>query len=164
LPNVPQALWFFGASTQSYLTVDDEQDANGLLAATIAGRRLPTALLALGAPLVLGLAWPATARLLRRAVRVFLKQTAVALPVDASAWHRYEIVWEPDSARFLIDGRVCHETVVLPAPPLALVIWIDNQMMAWPPDGKLRMGTLANPRMWLDLDALSIQGEALVAL
>jgi hypothetical protein len=159
---VPQALWFFRASAQSYLTVDDTQDANGLLAATIAGVQLPFPLVALGSPLLIGLAWPAAARLLRRAARLFLKQSAVALLVDPSVWHRYEIVWEPGSVRFLIDGRLCHETVVVPAPPLALVIWIDNQMMALPPDGKLRMGTLENPRVWLDIDAVSIQGEALV--
>jgi hypothetical protein len=37
-----------------------------------------------------------------------------------------------------------------------LVIWVDNQYVALPPDGRLGFGTLANPPTWVEIAHLKV--------
>ncbi len=151
LPTLPNAAWFFHASPPNYLALRDDHPAVGLLAATFLAPRLPGALLVLGAPaLALGF-WSPTARLLRRLARLLVREDAAAVSADPTLWHDYSVRWEPDAVSFSVDGVEFFCTSVAPCGPLGLVIWIDNQYMAFPPKGPMALGTLANPAATLTL-------------
>ncbi len=158
LPALPNAAWYFFASQHNFLSFRDDLPANGFLAATFRSPRLPGALLALGAPgLALLLARP-TARLLRRMVRAFVRESSAHVAVDVTTWNAYRLEWRADGARFFVNDALIHQTRVSPREPLGLVVWLDNQFAAFPPDGRLRMGTLPNPApAWMDVEGLEIK-------
>lgn len=156
LPALPQAVWFFYASPPNHLALHDTHPAQGLLAATFASRRIPTLMLAAGLPALPLLAWPPTARLLRRAARHFIAEDATRLDIDPTQWHSYRLEWRADGVNFAVDDKLCFATTVTPCDPLGLVLWIDNQYAAFPPDGRLRFGTLLNEAVWLELADVAI--------
>ena len=157
-PALPNAAWFFFASPANYLSFRSDLPAQGFLAATFQSCAVPPALLALAAP-GLGLAaFPAGAQLVRRALRRLVKQSAALVPADVTAWHSYTLDWQPDGVSFTVDGQRFHTTEIAPSGSLGLVIWIDNQYAALPPNGRLRFGTLANPQpAWLELKGLKVE-------
>jgi hypothetical protein len=164
LPALPDAVWFFFASKENYLPLNDDLPASGALAACFRSRRVPALLLALGVPL-LPLLWVRPARrLLRAAGRRFIRQDASYLdpdPADSglwrTGWREYSLTWKPGEAIFVVDGRVVLHSTVAPAGPLGLVIWIDNQYAAIPPAGGLHFGTLPNPEpAWIEIADLAI--------
>ena len=76
-------------------------------------------------------------------------------------WHSYGLAWESDRVRFSLDGQVLLETPIVPVGRLGLVIWVDNQYLALPPDGRFRSGTLENPDpVWIEGEQLSIGGNS----
>jgi hypothetical protein len=155
LPALPNAAWFFYASLPNHLALSDAHPAQGFLAATFRAPLVPTAVLALGGPGAVLLAWPAAARLLRRLFARVVREDGVGLDVDVTRWHLFRLEWLEQAARFWVDGRLVFETPVAPRGKLGLVIWIDNQYAAFPPDGRLRSGALANPQeAWLDIQFL----------
>lgn len=156
LPALPNAAWFFYASPPNYLALRDTHPAQGLLAATFASPRIPTLALTLGTPLLPLLAWPPTARWLRRLTRAFVQEDAAALTVDPTAWHTYALTWQADTVRFAVDDAEVWTTPVAPRGPLGLVLWLDNQYAAFPPEGRLHFGTLPNPPAWLELAEIAI--------
>ncbi len=162
LPDLPQAAWFFFASPPNYLSLRDDLPARGFLAAAFRSARLPTALLAAGAPglallLLPGLGPPA-GRLLRRLLRRFVRQEAALAPVDPTAWHSYALEWQSSGLRLLVDGQPALQTSLAPAGGLGLVVWIDNQYAAFAADGRLRSGSLANPQpAWLKIRGLALE-------
>lgn len=151
LPALPQAAWFFYASPPNHLALHDTHPAQGLLAATFASRRLPALALAAALPALPLLAWSLTARLLRRAARRFVAEDAVRLDLNPTQWHSYRLDWCVDVVNFFVDNELRCTTPVAPHGPLGLVLWIDNQYAAFPPNGQVRFGTLPNPSMWLEL-------------
>jgi hypothetical protein len=157
LPALPNAAWFFYASPPNYLALRDSHPAAGFVAGLFSAPRLHPLLLAPAVPFLPLLAWNAAARLLRRAARRLVQEDAAALDVDVTAWHVYRLELSPDRAAFLIDGSLAFESTITPRPPLGLVIWIDNQYAAFPPDGRLRFGSLASStEAWLEVDCLSV--------
>lgn len=156
VPALPQAAWFFYASPPNHLALHDTHPAQGLLAATFASRRLPALALAAALPALPLLAWPLSARLLRRAMRWFVAEDAAQLPLDPTQWHTYCLEWRVDAVNFFVDGESCFTTTVAPCGPLGLVVWIDNQYAAFPPDGRLRFGTLSNESAWLELADIAL--------
>lgn len=161
LPALPNAAWFFFAAPPNYLSLRDDLPAQGGLAATFRSPRWPAALLALGAPALPLLALPSTTRLLRRLGRRYVQQDALQLQLDPTAWHMYGVTWREGNVEFLLDGRMVLQTAISPLGPLGLVIWVDNQYAALPPDGRLRFGTLPNPEAaWIELADLAL-GEPL---
>jgi hypothetical protein len=43
---------------------------------------------------------------------------------------------------------------------LGFVLWVDNQYAAFPPDGRIRFGSLENPEpAWIEVRNLSINGQ-----
>ena len=156
-PALPDAAWFFYASSSNYLALHDTHPAQGFLAATFASRRIPPLLLASSIPALPLLAWSVTARLLRRLARHFVIEDATRLTVDPIQWHRYRLEWNTNTVHFAVDGETCFTTAVAPRVPLGLVLWIDNQFAAFPPDGRLRFGTLLNDPAWLELEDIIIQ-------
>jgi hypothetical protein len=152
LPVLPEAAWFFFASAPNSLSFRDDLPARGALAATFRSARWPPALLALGLPAMVFLAVPATARLLRRLARRFVHQDAASLRLDPTEWHAYRMEWRDGSVHFHVDDQLVLETEVAPASPLGLVIWIDNQYAAFPPDGRLRSGALlSQEETWIEV-------------
>ena len=156
LPAMPNAAWFFFASPPNHLAFSGDHPAQGFLAATFAAPRPPFLLPALGAPVVPLLAWPTAARFLRKLIGRVMTEDAAALDVDVTAWHTYRLTWREDQVQFRIDEETRFATDVAPRGPLGLVLWIDNQYMAFPPDGRLRFGSLANPRARLILDSVRV--------
>jgi hypothetical protein len=145
LPALPNAAWFFHASAPNHLAFHDTHPAQGFLAATFSSPPLPSPLLGLGLPLAPLLAVPAAARLLRRMLGLLINEDALRLEHDVTGWHSYRLEWQRQSCRFLVDGRTVLNTHVAPRGPLGLVLWIDNQYAAFPPEGRLRSGQLENP-------------------
>lgn len=158
LPVLPNAAWFFYALPPNYLTLRDDTPGHGFLAQVFRSPKIPPTLLApagLGAPL---LALPRAARLLRRAARRVIAEDAARVHVDVTEWHVYEISWHADEVRFSVDGTNCLVTRISPRGPLGLVFWIDNQFMAFPPDGRLRFGRLPVARdAVLELSEISVE-------
>ena len=159
VPALPNTAWFFYAGPGNYLAFRDSHPAQGFLAATFAAPRIPGLLLTPGALALPLLALRPTARLLRRAVGALVAESAAVVPVDPTLWHTYRLEWRVDRVRFSVDEREIFTTAVSPRAPLGLVIWIDNQYAAFPPNGRLGMGTSANPEAaWLELDGLEVEG------
>lgn len=160
LPALPNAAWFFFASEPNYLSLRDDLPAQGALAATFRSPRLPGLLLAaggLGLPL---LAVPPAVRLLRKAARRIVQQSAVQMQHKVTDWHRYTLQWESDRVVHAVDGETVAATTCAPLGPLGLVIWIDNQYAALPPSSRPRMGTLPNTDpAWIEIEALSMSRD-----
>lgn len=157
LPALPNAAWFFYAGPPNYLAFRDTHPAQGLLAATFAAPDLPLWLMAPGALLTPLLLLRPAARLLRRLARLLIREDAVLVPGDATAWRSYRLDWQPHRVTAWLDGAQIFSTPAAPRGPLGLVIWIDNQFAAFPPSGKLQMGTSQNPEAWLEIENIDIK-------
>ena len=157
LPALPNAVWFFFASPENYLSLRDDLPANGALAATFRAPNLPSLLLApsaLAAPLLF---FHPTARFLRRIAARIVQQDTAALDLDPTEWHEYEFDWLADHVIFRVDGQVVLETPNAPRGPLGLVIWVDNQFAAWRPDGGVKWGLLEGEEEgWVEVDRISV--------
>jgi len=153
LPALPNAAWFFFASPHNYLSLRDDLPASGSLAATFQSTLLPAPVMALSALLLPMLALPVTARLFRRAGRRKVRQDAASFSARLTDWHSYHMEVESGEVRFGLDGRTLYATPLAPIGPLGLVVWIDNQYAALPPQGKLSYGTLSNPEpAWIEIE------------
>ena len=158
LPALPNAAWFFMASPPNYLSFRDDIPAQGALAATFRSRPLHPLLLALAGPALPLMAWPPTARILRRAARAFIQQDATELELDVTDWHSYSLDWSDEQVRFEVDGQLAFETAIHAIQPLGFVLWVDNQFAALPPDGKLGFGSLENTEAaWIEVRDLKIE-------
>ncbi len=152
LPVLPNAAWFFFASTPNYLSLRDDLPAQGGLVATFRAPRWPAALLALGAPALPLFLFRSGARLLRRLGRRVVHQSAAAISSDPTLWHQYEIEWKAEQVVCRVDGVELLATQTAPLSPLGFVMWVDNQYAGLPPDGKAAFGTLANPQpAWIEV-------------
>ncbi len=158
LPTLPNAAWFFFASPPNHLSFRDDLPGNGALAATFRGGAFAGLAMVPGLVLAPLLALPPTARLLRRGLsRLILQDSAALAQPEAEAWHEYEIYWSNEHVSFSVDGERVLETQTVPAGPLGLVLWIDNQFAAFTPAGKIGYGMLASPEpVWIELDRLSV--------
>ncbi len=161
LPALPNCAWFFHASPPNYLSLRDDLPADGFLAATFASPCIPSLLLApalAAAPL---LAWRVSSRWIRRQARRLVRQDAALVKCDPTGWHHYTLTCLPERVCFEVDDELCFETTFTPRGRLGLVIWIDNQYAAYPPDGGLRFGTLDAPQAaWLEVSDLEITPTA----
>ena len=156
LPCLPNCAWFFHASPPNHLSLDEGVPGSGFFAGTFHSPRLPSifSLPALfGLPL---LAIRPLARRVRRLAAKWVRQSGASVRVDVTGWHTYEIRWLSERCEFLVDETLLLQTDIVPAGPLGLVIWIDNQYAAWGPDGRLRYGLLAGGESWLELRELEI--------
>jgi len=152
LPALPNAVWFFHASPQNYLSFQDDKPARGFLAQTF---RSPSF-----HPLLIpaGLALPFSRKLTRQMLGKVIEEDGIALSVDVTQWHGYRFEWSPKRVSFYVDtlkgagdARV-FESPVSPRPPLGVVIWIDNQYAAFHPNGKMEWGVLEGKEEWLEVE------------
>ncbi len=69
----------------------------------------------------------------------------------------YEIEWQANSVRFVVDGASTLITDRAPPGPLGFVLWVDNQWLVFTPDGALGAGVaeLGNAQ-WLDIAELKL--------
>jgi hypothetical protein len=157
LPALPNSAWFFFAAPPNHLALRDHP-GDGMLAAAFSSPRIPSPVLGLGLPMLPFLFWRPTARLLLRAARVLVRDSAVRLEADWTAWHAFELDCQPTSTRFFLDGMPVFETTVVPSGPQGLVIWIDNQFAAIHSDGRLGYGTLPSRATgWLEVKGISVE-------
>lgn len=141
LPTGPQALWFFGAGPDNYLSLHEGVPANGFFAGVTSWQGPWWAWLRM-ALAAWRLAFPRGRADFRRLVSRFMKQWGIPVPVSPTTWHRYTLEWRPDRVRFWVDEVLLGEAPLAPHGPLGLVIWVDNQFAAWPPNGLPRFGVL----------------------
>ena len=86
-----------------------------------------------------------------------VEEDGVRLEVDVTQWHGYRLEWSPTRSAFWVDEALVLETSVSPRHPLGLVIWVDNQYAAFPPEGKLGFGILENTEpAWLEVEDLEL--------
>lgn len=157
LPALPNSAWFFYAGPGNHLAFRDDHPAQGFLAATFAAPRIPAALLTPGALALPMLAVRPLARLLRRAVRGLVRESGALVPGDPTRWHDYRLDWRAAQVTFIVDGAEVYSTPVSPRAPLGLVLWIDNQYAAFPPSGKVGMGTSPNPEgAWMEVEGIDV--------
>jgi hypothetical protein len=150
LPTLPNAIWFFGASKESYLSFKEASKrgldgtsrpaaANGFLAQVFRSPKFHPLLIPAG------LVLPFSRRKTRQLLGKVIDEDGVALSLDVTQWHRYRLDWREERVSFEVDDVQVFESHVSPNPPLGLVIWIDNQFAAFTPDGKMGFGVLENP-------------------
>lgn len=151
LPALPQCAWFFSAGTPNHLSFYDNVPGSGFFAGLIRSRRIPLVFLAPGVLAAPFLLWRPTASLIRRMCRLFLAQHGETVDVDPTTWHLYSIELKEDQVTCSVDGQVILSAQLAPAPPLSLVIWIDNQYAAFTPQGRVGWGVSANPECWLEV-------------
>ncbi len=150
LPALPNAAWFFGASQENHLSFRD-QPAQGFLAQAFRSPKFHPLLIPTG------LVFPFSRKAARRLLSRGIDEEASALSVDVTQWHAYRLEWSEKRVTWVVDDAIVFESPVSPKPPLGLVIWIDNQFAAFPPDGKIRFGVLENPEpAWIEISDLSL--------
>lgn len=173
LPALPNAVWFFGAAKENYLSfkdthrperggaqtkgastmgsAQDEPAANGFIAQTFRSPKFHPLLIPAG------IALPFSRKTTRRLMGKVIGEDGFALRVDVTQWRRYSLDWSAKRVAFSVDDLRVFESQISPNPPLGLVIWIDNQYAAFTPDGKIGFGFLANPEpAWLEIKDLEI--------
>lgn len=172
LPALPNAVWFFGASEENYLSFRGSGrgdpaptlPANGFIAQTFRSPKFHPLLIPAG------LALPFSRKLTRRMMSKVIAEDGVQLwnqgarsrdfhqqadgiqSVDPTHWHKYRLEWRGKRVLFEVDDVRVFESAVSPNPPLGSVIWIDNQYAAFTPEGKIGFGVLENLEpAWLEI-------------
>jgi len=150
LPALPNAVWFFYASPQNYLSFTDDKPAQGFLAQTFRSPKFH--------PLLIpsGLALPFSRKVTRKILSKVIDEDSSAVSVDTTQWHRYKLEWEAKRTAWYVDDALVFESPVSPHPPLGVIIWIDNQYAAFTPAGKIAAGVLESGEEWLEVEDLVI--------
>jgi hypothetical protein len=159
LPALPNAVWFFYASEENYLSFSDpstssgqSKPGNGFLAQVFRSPVFP-----LGRLARVGMTLPFSRTKARGLMHEIVEEDGVRLSVGVTEWHAYRFEWSPKRSAFWVDETLVLETSVSPRPPLGLVIWIDNQYAAWCPDGKFGFGILENNEAWLEVKEIEVK-------
>jgi hypothetical protein len=151
LPALPNAVWFFHASEENYLSFGHDP-GNGFLAQTFRSPVFP-----LGRLIQVGLTFPFSRVKARQKMGEIVDGDGVRLDIDVTQWHGYRLEWGEKRCSFWVDEVLLLETPVSPRPPLGLVIWIDNQFAAWRPDGKIGFGLVESAEpAWLEVKDLEL--------
>jgi hypothetical protein len=149
-PALPNAAWFFSASKENHLSFGDKP-AQGFLAQSFSAPKFHPQLIPTG------LVFPFSRKAARKLLSRVIAEDSSALGVDVAQWHAYRIEWRRRSVAWYVDEVQVFESPVSPNPPLGLVIWIDNQFAAFPPNGRIKFGVLENPEpAWLEIADLAI--------
>ena len=153
LPALPNAVWFFSASPQNYLSFTDDKPAHGFLAQTFRSPKFhPLLILA-------GLALPFSRKTTRKLLSKVINEDGVALSVDVTQWHGYRLEWSAKRVLFYVDDAQVFESPVSPNPPLGVIIWIDNQYAAFTPEGRIAFGVLEGEEEWLEVEDIVMRDE-----
>ncbi len=148
---LPNAIWFFHASSDNHLSFRDDKPAQGFLAQAFRAPRFHPSLI------FAGIAFPFARKITRKLLSKVIDEDGVVLNVAVTQWHRYRLEWNATRSAFWVDDMLVLESAVSPLPPLGLVIWIDNQYAAFTPEGKIGFGVLENPKpAWLEIKDLKL--------
>jgi hypothetical protein len=151
IPALPNAVWFFHASRENYLSFGDNP-GNGLLAQAFNSPAYP-----LGRLAKVGLTLPFNRVRARGLLGIIVDEAGLGISLDETDWHTYTLEWNPSGSAFWVDDAQVLETPVSPRPPLGIVIWIDNQFAAFTPGGKIGFGVLENTEpAWLEIEDLDV--------
>lgn len=164
LPTLPNAVWFFGASKENYLSFASGLDttsptrptANGFIAQSFRSPKFHPLLIPAG------LVFPFSRKQTRKFLGKIIMESASSLAsiqkqspalqnIDPTQWHSYQLEWSQERVVWYVDENKIFESNVSPHPPLGLVIWIDNQFASFTPDGKLSFGVVENDEAWLEI-------------
>lgn len=158
LPVLPNAAWFFYGSNQNYLTLREDQPANGFHAKTFRSPLLPSLTTLFAIPFIPLALWRIARRYIRQLGRVFVKEDGMNLDIDVENWHNYQQLWEKSEVSFLVDNEPVFSTSIIPRGKLGTVIWIDNQYFYFDKFGKLEFGYLKviEPQ-WMEVRNISIE-------
>ena len=144
LPALPNAVWFFGASKENYLSFKDiraERNevktkrgasstgeamnaspsalrvaANGFIAQSFRSPKFHPLLIAAG------VVFPFSRKATRRMLGRIIGEDGVAVGVDSTEWRRYSLTWEEKRVSLEVNNVEVFESTVSPNPPLGLVI------------------------------------------
>jgi hypothetical protein len=167
LPTLPNAVWFFHASEENYLSfrapstggLDTGENSarptrpagNGFLVQAFRSPRFHALLL------LAGLAFPFSRKVTRRFLGRVIGEDGIRLSVDVTRWHSYRLDWREEGVSFEVDGVRVSGSPITPRPPLGLVIWIDNQYAAFTPEGKIGFGVLQDSEpAWLEIKEIEV--------
>jgi hypothetical protein len=150
LPALPNAVWFFSASPQNYLSFTDDKPAQGFLAQTFRSPKFHPLLFL--ASLVL----PFSRKSARKLLSKVIDEDGISLSVDVTQWHVYRLEWSVKRVLWYVDDALVFESPVSPNPPLGIILWIDNQYAAFTPEGKIAFGVLEGGNEWLEIEDLVI--------
>lgn len=153
LPALPNAIWFFHASDENYLSFRDGP-GNGFLVQVF---RSPVSQIPVIPLMRAGASYPFSKRQARAQMGEIVEEEGTRLDVDVTQAHEYRFEWHPRGCAFWVDGIRVLETALSPRPPLGLVIWIDNQFAAWGPDGNIQFGVLENDECWLEVEHIELR-------
>lgn len=156
----PNAVWFFYASPPADMALVDGVPGWGWKAATLnAGRPHPLLLApaALGAIALTRL--PVIRRMVLNVARRAVQAREVMLNhIALTDWHEYVIDWRADGVTFSVDGAECLRSDAPPAPPLGLVIWIDNQYAIASREGHFGFGMCeVKEEQWLEVEGMELK-------
>jgi len=151
VPALPNAVWFFSASPQNYLSFTDDKPAQGFLAQTFRSPKFHPLLIPVG------FAFPFSRKATRKLLSKIIDEDGVALGVDVTQWHAYRLEWSPKRVVWYVDDAPVFESSVSPNPPLGLVIWIDNQYAAFTPEGKIAFGVLEGGNEWIEVEEIVLR-------
>ena len=152
LPTLPNAAWFFGASSENHLSFSDKP-AQGFLAQSFCSPKFHASLIPAGMLL------PFAPKMTRRMVSKVIGEDSSALGVDVTQWHSYKLEWSLKRVVWYVDEAQVFASPVSPNPPLGLVIWIDNQYAAFKPEGKISFGVLEGNEEWLEIEDLDMSSK-----
>jgi hypothetical protein len=156
-PTLPNAAWFFHASSQNYLSLRDDIIAHGWFTSSFYSPNRIYPILLLGLLVIPALYLPSLMKIFRKFARNFIFQDAAMINTDPTIWHSYKIHWESERIRSFVDSQLIYESALVPLTPLGLVLWIDNQYAAIHPTGYFRYGMLENTEpAWLEIRELII--------
>ena len=168
LPALPNAVWFFHASQENWLSfksAGQESESstfgnrpevelrdskpvpgNGFLAQTFRSPAFDPRLL------LFPLLFPFSRKAARRQLSRVIREDGARLQANPADWHLYRLEWSPKRVVCEVDNVRVLETSVSPRPPLGLVLWIDNQFAAFTPEGRIGFGVLPNPEpAWIEI-------------
>jgi hypothetical protein len=163
LPALPNAVWFFGASEENYLSFkeqgrgDPAPTGNGFMAQVFRSPRFHPLLIPAG------MAFPFSRKVTRRMLGRVIEEEGIDLrrgerPFAPTDWHGYRLEWSLNRVSFEVDDVRMLDSSVSPHPPLGVVIWIDNQFAAFTPEGRIGFGVLENPEpAWLEIKDVEIK-------
>ncbi len=166
LPALPNAVWFFYASEENYLSFKSGLDtgekstrptrppvANGFMAQTFRSPKFHPLLFLAG----LALPFSPLRKTTRKLLSKVIDEDSIVLSVDVTQWHGYSLEWSPRRVLFYVDDAQVFESPVSPNPPLGVIIWMDNQYAAFTPEGKIAFGVLDGKEEWLEIEGLKIK-------
>jgi hypothetical protein len=156
LPALPNAIWYFHASPNNYLSFREDKPAQGFLAQAFRSPRFHPLLLPAG------LMFPFSRRRARRLLSQVVQEDSEIVGAEVTQWHTYRLEWRGGSvtrpySRLWVDETLALDTPVSPHPPLGLVIWVDNQYAAFTPEGQVKWGLEENQtEAWLEIANLEL--------